>query len=284
MSNLKTFVKWSGNKSMHLKHLLPYIPKKFNRYIEPFVGSGALFLNLEPEKWIINDINKDIICLWKLVQEDPKYLIRTFKRFAKKFKPMSNEEKLKYCRKITSKIDKMKYGKKRATTFVLMKYSVFMGNLLQNNKFYFNGLELNIAKNNNYSFLNKKYYNNIINTSNFLNDSNGIIMNTDYKKVLKKSKTGDFVFLDPPYFESHDYRFNYNVEEEREDMKDVEFTIELLEELLKLNNKGVMWMMTQADTQLNREVFQQFNIRKFQVSRKINRKGQRVNELLITNY
>jgi len=83
MSNLKTFVKWSGNKSMHLKHLLPYIPEKFNRYIEPFVGSGALFLNLEPEKWIINDINKDVICLWKLVQEDPEYLIKTFKRFAK---------------------------------------------------------------------------------------------------------------------------------------------------------------------------------------------------------
>ena len=58
--NLKTFVKWSGNKSKHLKYILPHIPK-FERYIEPFVGSGALFLKLQPDKWIINDLNKDLI-------------------------------------------------------------------------------------------------------------------------------------------------------------------------------------------------------------------------------
>ena len=38
---LKTFIKWSGNKSKHLRHLIQYVPKDFNTYIDPFVGSGA---------------------------------------------------------------------------------------------------------------------------------------------------------------------------------------------------------------------------------------------------
>ena len=36
---LKTFIKWSGNKSKHLRHLIPHVPKDFNKYIEPFFGN-----------------------------------------------------------------------------------------------------------------------------------------------------------------------------------------------------------------------------------------------------
>ena len=58
---MKTFIKWSGNKSKHINKFKEYIPKEFNTYIEPFIGSGALLLHLEPKKWIINDLNKDLI-------------------------------------------------------------------------------------------------------------------------------------------------------------------------------------------------------------------------------
>ena len=44
-NNLKTFIKWQGNKSNHVRFLLPLIPKKYNTYIEPFLGSGALLTN-----------------------------------------------------------------------------------------------------------------------------------------------------------------------------------------------------------------------------------------------
>ena len=60
---MRSFIKWEGNKSHSLKHILPHIPK-YNTYYEPFLGSGALFLSLAPEKWVINDINKDLYSIW----------------------------------------------------------------------------------------------------------------------------------------------------------------------------------------------------------------------------
>lgn len=65
---MKTFLKWSGNKTQHLNKIIQYVPKEFGTYIEPFVGSGAMFLKLQPKKWIINDINKDLINVWKNIQ------------------------------------------------------------------------------------------------------------------------------------------------------------------------------------------------------------------------
>ena len=57
---MRTFIRRSGNKSKLVKKILPLIPDYNGTYIEPFVGTGAVFLNLEPQKWIINDINKEL--------------------------------------------------------------------------------------------------------------------------------------------------------------------------------------------------------------------------------
>lgn len=61
---MKTFIRRPGNKTKHLKHILPLIPDFTGTYIEPFLGTGALYLNLieqnqPPSICIINDLNKD---------------------------------------------------------------------------------------------------------------------------------------------------------------------------------------------------------------------------------
>jgi DNA adenine methylase len=276
--SLKTFVRWSGNKSKHLRHILPYVPEKYNTYIEPFIGSGALFLKLEPEKWIINDLNKDLINVWKSVRDDPEYIIAEFKKFGRKFKPMSLENKVKYARKLTADIEDMPYDIDRAIIYMLMKYCVYMGNILVNNKFSFTGLDLNIYVNNYYTFLTENSYNNIQNVSDYLNETNGKIYNTDYKKILLKAKKGDFVFLDPPYVEEHNYGFLYNKDEKL----DTHFLQTLLHQVKKLDNKGVMWMMTQSDSKDIKKIFKNYHIKKFPVYRRINKSY--TNELLIMNY
>uniref|UniRef100_A0A6C0E174 site-specific DNA-methyltransferase (adenine-specific) n=1 Tax=viral metagenome TaxID=1070528 RepID=A0A6C0E174_9ZZZZ len=266
---LKTFIKWMGNKSKHLRHIIPHIPKEYNTYYEPFVGSGSLFLHLEPKKWVINDLNKDLINSWNSVKDEPNEIINIFKEFGKKFKPMSKERKIKYCRNITSIIDNLQYDVARASIYMLMKYCVYMGNIIVKNKFYFTGLDLHISIQNRCFFLETNNYNNLNRVSDYLNNSNGIILNKDYKEILKKTKKGDFVFLDPPYIEEHEYQFNYNKEEKL----DNKFIIELYNEVKKLDKKGVKWMMTQAETK---------DIKKFEVYRHISKSY--VNELIIKNY
>ena len=57
----KPFLKWVGGKTQLLDELKKYIPKNFNKYIEPFVGGGALLFDLAPQKAIINDANEELI-------------------------------------------------------------------------------------------------------------------------------------------------------------------------------------------------------------------------------
>ena len=56
--NISPFVKWAGGKRQLLEEIKKRMPKKYNRYFEPFVGGGAVLFSLQPRDAIINDINK----------------------------------------------------------------------------------------------------------------------------------------------------------------------------------------------------------------------------------
>lgn len=275
---MKTFIRWPGNKSKHINKFIEHIPEFSGRYIEPFLGSGALFLKLEPKKWIINDLNQDLINVWNSVKDEPKEIIKQFKQFGKKFIPLSNEEKLTYCKQITSKIESLPFDIKRVSNFLLMTHSCYSGSIIFKNNFKFKGLNLNILAKNKYSFLEDSYYNNIFELSQFLNNSKGKICNKSYEQVLIKAKEGDFVFLDPPYIESHNYDFNYN----KNEILDDNFINNLYLQVKKLDSKNVKWLMTQADTKQIRNTFKEYTIKTFKVYRVGSKKY--VNELVIMNY
>lgn len=275
---MRTFIKWSGNKTRLIKHLLPLIPNEYNTYIEPFIGSGALFLKEEPDKWIINDVNKDLINCWKQVLQNEQKIIEIFQDFGKKFKPMSKDRKLKYCRELLSKMEKLPFNLLRCGLFLLLKYCVYLGQIIRNGEFYFQGLDMKVLKNI-YSFLNLSYYNNLKDIHEFLSETKGKIYSKDYKQILEKAKTNDFVFLDPPYYEP---KKNYNFEYNKNEKVDLNFLKELLTEVKKLDKKKVKWIMTQAETKDVKELFKKYKIQKVKLYR-ITSKSY-VNELIIKNY
>jgi DNA adenine methylase len=215
--------------------------------------------------------------IWKYVKDNPKTIIKNFETFGKMFKPLSKENKNNKCKEIIKKFDHMKYDIKRASLYMLMKYCSFMGNIMKNNKYFFNGLEMNIYVDN-YPFLKEANYTNLLNVADYLNDTKGKIYNKDYKEILEKAKKGDFVFLDPPYLEKHNYNFNYNKDEIINEL----FIKNLLKELKKLDKRGVNWMMTQANTTQIRKIFKDYPIKIFKVYRAS--KKTHVNELIIMNY
>jgi DNA adenine methylase len=275
---MKTFIKWQGNKSKHLNKFIEYIPDFSGTYIEPFVGSGALLLKLQPEKWIINDLNKDLINIWNQVKNNPDEIIEIFKEFSKHFKPLSKTDKVKYCKEITSKIEKLPYDIKRASIYLLMKYCSYMGHIIINNKFLFQGLDMHIYLENNYPFLKQNNYDNILEVSEYVNNSKGQIFNKSYEIILDKAKSGDFIFLDPPYIESHNYQFNYN----KGQVLDESFIHKLYKQVKKLDKRGVKWLMTQADTKQIKNIFKEYTIKTFKVYRMVSKSY--VNELIIMNY
>ena len=74
-TNTRPILKWAGGKRQLLPALRPYYPESFDRYIEPFVGSGAVFLDLKTSKRLegrqvlLSDINADIIGCYRMVRE-----------------------------------------------------------------------------------------------------------------------------------------------------------------------------------------------------------------------
>lgn len=75
--NFQPFVKWVGGKRDVIKNELhKYIPKKFNTYIEPFVGGGAMLCYIKPEKAIINDFNNELIAAYKIIKNNPIKLMK----------------------------------------------------------------------------------------------------------------------------------------------------------------------------------------------------------------
>ena len=153
-----------------------------------------------------------------------------------------------------------------------------MGDIIRNKNFYFHGLDLPILINNRYFFLEQNTYNNIQLVSQFLNTKSGKIFNKSYEKILDKAKEGDFVFLDPPYIETHNYRFNYN----KDEVLDETFIQQLFIQVKKLDDRKVKWLMTQADTQQIKDTFKEYTIKKFEVYRMGSKSY--TDELLIMNY
>lgn len=77
----KTILKWAGSKVGIMEQLRPYLPKT-KRLVEPFAGSCAVMMNTDYEQYLIADVNKDLINLYKEINSVPVYLfINEIKEF-----------------------------------------------------------------------------------------------------------------------------------------------------------------------------------------------------------
>src|SRR5690348_2999207 len=68
----KPFLRWAGSKKKLLPQLSEFWSDSFKRYVEPFMGSAALFFSLDPKKAVLSDINEDLINAFIQVQAHPR--------------------------------------------------------------------------------------------------------------------------------------------------------------------------------------------------------------------
>ena len=61
----------------------PFFPANFNKYIEPFLGGGAIFFYLQPEKAILIDINDELMNCYRVIKNDVFELIELLKNHLK---------------------------------------------------------------------------------------------------------------------------------------------------------------------------------------------------------
>lgn len=67
-TKLTPFIKWAGGKRWLVSNHPEIFPKSFGRYVEPFLGSGAVFFHLKPPNAILTDVNEELINAYRIVR------------------------------------------------------------------------------------------------------------------------------------------------------------------------------------------------------------------------
>ncbi len=76
---MKSFIRYPGGKSKHVRKILRYLRDAEPSYREPFVGGGSVYLSSKFENAWINDKDLGVYDLWRQVKEDPEFLIKRIK-------------------------------------------------------------------------------------------------------------------------------------------------------------------------------------------------------------
>lgn len=275
-SNMFPFVKWAGGKRQLLPYLKEHIPKNFDRYFEPFLGGGAMLLDIAPHRAIINDSNKQLINAYKQVKENVEDLIYVLSSID----AVHSDKEFYYCvrDRYNKKILNNENDLECAALLIWLNKHCFNGLYRVNNKGLFN------VPYNNKQSIESTNSNNLRSISHYLSNNKIDILSDDFEVACEATQTGDFIYFDSPYIPiSKTANFT--------DYTTKGFTyddhIRLAKLFYRLNSNGVFLMLSNNDVPLVHELYRDFNIYySIEARRSINSKADRRigREVIITNY
>ena len=271
----KPFIKWAGGKRGLLDSLLPFVPKEFGDYFEPFLGGGALFFALknrgllEAKNVYLNDKNTELMNAYWAIQNHTHELLNELEILQQNH----NRETFYFIRNLDRQVDFLHLKDYfRAARFIYLNKTCFNGLCRYNS----NG-EFNTPMG---SYKNPKIYDRdlVLSANNALEDVQ--IMNLDFEQAVINAKRGDFVYFDPPYYPLNktssfvSYTDNF-LEEEQKRLYGV---------FVELNTKGVKVLQSNSNAEFIRKLYRDFECIELRAKRVINCKGDKrgeITELLI---
>jgi DNA adenine methylase len=197
-------LKYRGGKSREIPKFLSYIPDDYDRYIEPFLGGGAVFFYLEPKKAVLNDVNARLITFYKQLRNEYPTMRKQLDVLQSKYEKNQTafkKLKLENPHDIVPNANEDLYYKMRE------KYNTSDSTYLEGvvyffiNKTAYSGM---IRHNNNgeYNVPFGRYPNfntQLLTKQHSILLENAELYNLDYAKIFGMATKNDFVFLDPPY-------------------------------------------------------------------------------------
>ena len=264
-------VKWVGGKRQLMFELIKNMPKSYNRYFEPFIGGGALFFELQPEQAYISDMNEELINLYSVVRNNVYELIKDLSK---------HEVSKEYFLEIRNIDRTEQYTElsdvERASRFIYLNRTCFNGMYRVNSQGQFNVPFGHYKKP---RIIDK---NNLLNCSELLKKTE--IKCADFSEILTKVKKGDLVYFDPPYVPLNE---TSSFTSYTKDGFDINMQFKLRDVCDELDNKGVKFMLSNSDTKLVNELYENYNIKKVFASRQINANADgrgKITEVLVRNY
>lgn len=274
-SGVIPFVKWAGGKRQLLPQIRERMPKKYNRYYEPFVGGGAVTFELLPTNAVINDINRPLVNTYKQIRETPQDFLGEVNKIDEAMWEDGKEYYYAMRQNYNDKLMKEEFDPELAALFVFLNKHCFNGLYRVNGKGLFN-----VPYNNSRRKSCDK--DSILAIAEYLKQID--ILEGDFEVACEQAREGDFVFIDSPYAPLNPTSFEAYTKEGF----DVESHKRLAKLYDNLTERGCRCMLTNHNTEMINELYgdKGYKIDVVSVKRMINsdasnRKGE---EVIIYNY
>lgn len=247
----KPFLKWAGGKTQLLAEILARVPTRFGRYYEPFLGGGAVFFGLKPQRATLSDINPDLIATYTAIRDEVDAVIEALQGY---------------------RCDKDDYYRVRSQSLDGLTSAQRAARLIFLNRTCFNGLyRVNRLGQFNVPF--GRYTNPTICHTDNLQQVSRAMQNMRLRcqpvsQVARQARRGDFVYFDPPYvplsataqFVSY-ARGGFALEDQKK----------LARLFAALARRGVQVLLSNSDTPLVRHLYRKFRIEQVMARRRISR-------------
>ncbi|MCK0766350.1 DNA adenine methylase [Chromohalobacter beijerinckii] len=223
--SIAPFLKWAGGKRWLVHKHGNLFPDFSGRYIEPFLGSGAVFFHLKPEDAVISDSNSWLIDTYVALRDDWQSVFELLKKHQHK-----HSKNYYYEMRAFSLEDKIE----RAAQFIYLNRTCWNGLFRVNLSGKFNvpiGTKSNVLLEDGF-----------LEISEILSNAN--ILNVDFEKVVDLAVEGDFLFVDPPYTVKHNLNGFVKYNEKIFSWDDQE---RLFYSLRRAKERGVKIMLTNAN-------------------------------------
>ena len=228
------FLKWAGGKRWFIAKHSDKFPKKYTKYIEPFLGSGAAYFYLQPAQAILSDTNADLISTYCAIQKNWKRIIKILEWHHEK-----------HSAKHYYEIRERKYTDEyyRASKFIYL------------NRTCWNGLyRVNLSGAFNVPIGTKTQ---VLLDSDSFSETSALLKNArlqvcDFEESINEATAGDFIFADPPYTALHKNNgfLKYN-----DKIFCWDDQVRLFEALMQARDRGVHVMLTNGDHKSIRDLF-----------------------------
>ena len=245
------FLKWAGGKTQLLDKLLAAAPSTFRRYIEPFLGGGALFFALRPESAVIADANPELINLYVEVRDSVDKVINVLQTF---------------------EVSEKQFYDVRALEFENLSPVFAAARTIYLNKTCYNGL-YRVNRKGQFNVPYGHYQDPTVCQPELLKSASKALRDVDirvgdYRETLHSLQTrqGDFIYLDPPYLpvaRYSDFRRYTREQFHEDDHRD------LAREVHRLYEEGCFVVLTNSNHPLTYELFAEFDLTTYKTKRYI---------------
>jgi len=303
LKKIKPFLKWAGGKSQLLPQFQDLYPAELKtgavvRYIEPFVGGGAVFFDIvsqfDVQSFYLLDANVELILIYRVVQRDPIELVERLQDMATKYLALSNAERKRFYYSVRDKFN---------ATQPYINYQVYSrawieraAQLLFMNRTCFNGL-FRLNSKGQFNVPHGRYKNpKIVDPDNIYNASlllqKAEIICGDFTVCEQWVTENTFVYFDPPYRPLNTTSSFTSYSQDKFNDADQIRLSKFFRQLAKRRNVYLMLSNSDptnenANDDFFKRLYSGFNIHTVSANRMINsnpEKRGKIRELVITNY